>query len=152
MLSCEFCKIFKNTYYVKQKWTAVKNQVYYWIQLNSFPNSNLMTSVIFAHKIRNAYTVKNTKFYQKQLPKGVQVCNFIKKESLVQVFSWRFCQISKTTFSYRTPLVAASVLWWWSFFFNVEAFQFSKFYKNVDKLHESNFKRSLTMTFKVKNS
>ena len=32
-----------------------------------------------------------------------------KKETLVQVFSYEFCEISKNTFSYRTPLVAASV-------------------------------------------
>ena len=35
-------------------------------------------------------------------------CNFIKKEALPQVFSCEFCEISKTTFSYRTPPVAAS--------------------------------------------
>ena len=36
-------------------------------------------------------------------------CNFIKKETLAQVFSCEFCEISKNTFSYRTPPVAASV-------------------------------------------
>ena len=35
-------------------------------------------------------------------------CNFIKKETLVQVFSCEFCEISKDAFFYRTPLVAAS--------------------------------------------
>ena len=35
-------------------------------------------------------------------------CNFIKKETLAQVFSCEFCEISKNTFSYRTPPVAAS--------------------------------------------
>ena len=34
---------------------------------------------------------------------------FIKKETLAQVFSCEFCEISKNTFFYRTPLVAASV-------------------------------------------
>ena len=34
-------------------------------------------------------------------------CNFIKKESLAQVFSCEFCEISKNTFFYRTRLVAA---------------------------------------------
>ena len=32
-----------------------------------------------------------------------QVCNFIKKESLAQVFSCEFCKISKNVFFYRTP-------------------------------------------------
>ena len=35
--------------------------------------------------------------------------NVIKKETLAQVFSCEFCEISKNTFSYRTPPVAASV-------------------------------------------
>ena len=34
-------------------------------------------------------------------------CNFIKKEILAQVFSCEFCEISKNTFFYRTPLAAA---------------------------------------------
>ena len=33
----------------------------------------------------------------------------LKKEALAQVFSCEFCEISKNTFSYRTPRVAASV-------------------------------------------
>ena len=37
-----------------------------------------------------------------------EVCNFIKKETLAQVFSCEFCGIYKNTFSYRTPTVAAS--------------------------------------------
>ena len=35
-------------------------------------------------------------------------CNFIKIETLAQVFSSRFCKISQNTFSYRTPPVASS--------------------------------------------
>ena len=58
---------------------------------------------------------------QKQSPRGVlrnfakfigkhlyQACNFIKKETLAQVFSCEFCRTSKNSFSYRTPSVAAS--------------------------------------------
>ena len=37
-----------------------------------------------------------------------EVCNFIKKETLVQVFSCEFCEISKNTFFHRIPLLAAS--------------------------------------------
>ena len=39
-----------------------------------------------------------------------EACSFIKKEALAQVFSCEFCEIAKNTFSYRTPLVAASVM------------------------------------------
>ena len=35
--------------------------------------------------------------------------NLLKKETLAQVFSCELCEISKKTFSERTPLVAASV-------------------------------------------
>ena len=41
--------------------------------------------------------------------KQAQACNFIKKETLVQVFFCEFCEISQNTFSYRIRLVAASV-------------------------------------------
>ena len=37
-----------------------------------------------------------------------EACNFIEKETLEEVFSRKFCEISKNTFSYRTPPVAAS--------------------------------------------
>ena len=37
-----------------------------------------------------------------------QACKFIKIETLAQVLSSEFCKISKNTFSYRTPPVAAS--------------------------------------------
>ena len=43
--------------------------------------------------------------------------NFIKKETLAQVFSCEFCEISKNTFSHRTPPVAAS-----DFFLRCNAF------------------------------
>ena len=36
-----------------------------------------------------------------------KACNFIKKETLAQMFSCEFCKISKNAFLYRTPLVAA---------------------------------------------
>ena len=35
-------------------------------------------------------------------------CNFIEKETLAQVYSCEFCEISKNTFCYRTSPVAAS--------------------------------------------
>ena len=42
-----------------------------------------------------------------------EACNFIKKETLAQVFSCEFCEIAKNTFSFRTPPVAASVICLW---------------------------------------
>ena len=37
-----------------------------------------------------------------------KACNFIKKETLTQVFPCEFCEISKNPFLYRTSLVATS--------------------------------------------
>ena len=55
------------------------------------------------------------KFTGKQLCQGLffnkvagQACNFIKKENPAEMLSCEFCEISKNTFSYRTPTVAAS--------------------------------------------
>ena len=45
-----------------------------------------------------------------------ETCNFIKKESLAQVFSCEFCEISKSTFFYRTPPVAASISYTFIFY------------------------------------
>ena len=39
----------------------------------------------------------------------LHACNFIEKETLAQVIFCEFCEISKNTFFYRTPPVAASV-------------------------------------------
>ena len=44
--------------------------------------------------------------FMQSLQKEHKACNFIKKETLAQVFSCEFCEISKNTFSYRTTLVA----------------------------------------------
>ena len=38
----------------------------------------------------------------------IEAYNFIKKETLAQVFYCEFCKFSENTFSYRTYLVAAS--------------------------------------------
>ena len=54
-------------------------------------------------KIHRKTPVPESLFWNK-----VAACNFIKKETLTQVFSCEFCQISKNTYFYRTPPVAAS--------------------------------------------
>ena len=47
------------------------------------------------------------KFTEKQLGQSLLTATLLKKK-LAQVFSFEFCEISKNTFSYRTPPVAAS--------------------------------------------
>ena len=41
----------------------------------------------------------------------LQACNLIKKETVAQLFSFAFWEISKNTFFQGTPLVAASALY-----------------------------------------
>ena len=40
---------------------------------------------------------------------GLQACNFIKKDTLAQVFSFKFCEISKNTFFTEHLWTTASV-------------------------------------------
>ena len=59
-----------------------------------------------SHKFHQYRSSRPEVFYRKGVP---QVCNFIKKETLAQVFSREFCEISKNNFFHRTPPVVASV-------------------------------------------
>ena len=54
--------------------------------------------------------LRKSLFFNKVAGLRTQTCNFIKKETLAQVFSCAFCEISKNTFFYRITLVAASVV------------------------------------------
>ena len=50
-----------------------------------------------------------------RLQVSASACNFIKKETLAQVFSWEFCEISKKTFfteHLRVTTCAACYLPW----------------------------------------
>ena len=60
--------------------------------------------------LRNFAKFRGKHFYQRLFVNkvGGLACNFIKRESLAQVFSCEFCESSKSTFFYRTPQVAAS--------------------------------------------
>ena len=49
------------------------------------------------------------KFPQSGMHRGLRLANSLKKETLVQLLSCEFCEISKNTFLHRAPLVAASV-------------------------------------------
>ena len=51
------------------------------------------------------FPLSKNRFQKQSLP---EACNFMKKETLPQVLSCEFCEISKNTFFCRTPLVAAS--------------------------------------------
>ena len=62
-----------------------------------------LPELLFKQSIRD--DLQNTEAVVQSWPKA---CNFIRKETLTQVFSCQFCEIFKNTFFRRTPLVAAS--------------------------------------------
>ena len=76
------------------------------------------TGAVFQEQLPGVFCEKGVltnfaKFTGKNLCQGLffnkaaGTCNFIKKEALALVFSCEFCEISKNTLFYRTPLVVA---------------------------------------------
>ena len=100
VFSCEFCGIFKNIFSTEHlRATASVDKAV------SHPEEFCKKGVLqnFA------------KFTGKQLCQSIFLnkvaglaWNFVKKENLAQVFPCEFCEISKNTFSNRTPPVAPS--------------------------------------------
>ena len=71
----------------------------------------IIITVIIIHHDHHLYhsEVVTRRFSVKQVFLEILQCSFIKKETLTQVFSCEFCEISKNAFSYRTPPVAVSI-------------------------------------------
>ena len=79
-----------------------------WSQIHIFTHCRSGRRAVFCKKgvLRNL-----AKFTGRHLWQSLffnKVAGLIEKETLAQVFSCEFCQISKNTFSYRTPPMAAS--------------------------------------------
>ena len=111
----QHCEVFKNTYFEKHMWAAAfKNQ-----HLNDkFTSSR---PEVFCE---NGVPRNFAKFTVKHLCQSL-LFNEVAPETLAQVFSCEFCEISKNTFFHRTPLVAASANlpkggnFWFFFILNV---------------------------------
>ena len=72
-------------------------------QVTTFLEKQLSSSFSFAYFVIKAFQKQS---HQSLLQKRL-ACNFIKKEVLAQVFSCKFCEISKNIPSYGTPPAAA---------------------------------------------
>ena len=72
---------------------------------------------------------------------------FLKKESLAQVFSCKFCEVSKNTFFYRIPSAAASVYYNENIMTPLRVFP-SKFFKHITT---ATYHRLYTQILLVKN-
>ena len=96
VFSCEFCEISRSTFFTKYLRRVLLYIAYYWdsqCQINLNVRKNALNSAIAFLILKSIRP---------------QAYNFIKKETLPQVFSSEFCKISKNTFSYRTLPMAAS--------------------------------------------
>ena len=58
--------------------------------------------------LRNVPKLRGKHLCQSHFLLKLQVCIFVKKESLAQLLSFEICEISKNTFSYSTPTVVTS--------------------------------------------
>ena len=141
---------FKNTF-LKQKWTASFETMFIWIQLNNFPNSSLMTSIIFTHRIGNTYTVKILHFIRSSHPEMFRLATSLKKRLWHRCFPVNFVKFLKHLFLQNPSGGCFCFVVIEFYVFLVQAFQFSKLHENVDKLDRGNFKRGFIMTFMVKN-
>ena len=106
VFSCKFCEIFKNTHfaeYVRKTASACAQQYLQhpilFIVIATYRSSHRRCS------IKKGVLRNFTKFT------GKHVCQslFIKKETLAQVFSREFCEVSKNTFSTEHLRTTASV-------------------------------------------
>ena len=72
---------------------------------------SLFECIACSNRLVNELLKRKTKipeFTLNELTNRPEACNFIEKETLAQMFSCEFREISKNTFSYRTTSVAAS--------------------------------------------
>ena len=64
-------------------------------------------AVVQRCSVKNAFLEVSQNSQKNTYARVSFLIRFIKKETLAQVFSCEFCEISKTTFFHRTPLEAA---------------------------------------------
>ena len=74
---------------------------YFWRVVKEFRSCFI---VFHRHKILNTLLQPSEAATAGVLWEKAQACNFIKIETLAQLFSCESCEISKNTFSYRTPV------------------------------------------------
>ena len=73
--------------------------------LHTLVDGTLTKTIINKHLLHAEVVIFKLNISKKRCSK-----NMFEIETLAQVFSYEFCEISKNTFSYRTPPVAASDL------------------------------------------
>ena len=100
MFSCEFGDISKNTFCYRTPLVAasISSKFYTYEYLRNFS---------YEAVVRRCFVDLLCKLIDWFLYD--ESCNFIKKEALAKVLSCEFCEISKDTFFYRTPLLLKKI-------------------------------------------
>ena len=101
MFSCEFDKIFKNTFFHRTPSLAASEKLKAEAVVLRCSVKKLFLEILLNLQENTFARVSFLQTY---------ACNFIKIESLAQIFSCKYCEhLSNNTFFYRTPAVDASV-------------------------------------------
>ena len=101
MFSCEFDKIFKNTFFHRTPSLAASEKLKAEAVVLRCSVKKLFSEILLNLQENTFARVSFLQTY---------ACNFIKIESLAQIFSCKYCEhLSNNTFFYRTPAVDASV-------------------------------------------
>ena len=89
---------------------SIKSEVFgekVFLNISQNLQENIWARASFSKKLQASALLKKRLWHRCSHITGVfTACNFIKKEILSQVFSCEFCEISKKTYSYRTPSMA----------------------------------------------
>ena len=122
-----FFKTFSNSNWsekrVAKKWTycvlCEEKKINWWRRLSIFNKLKISKNIFWKVLVRSISqevflrkgVLKNfAKFTGKHMRHiSFLTCNFIKKETLAQVFSYEFCEIFKNTFLKRALLVVVSI-------------------------------------------
>ena len=104
---------------------------------------NTCARVSFLIKLQTRDQVLHQVLQKIQLDQRPEACNFIKKETLAQVFSCEFCKISKNTFFTEHLLATASAL---SLFFQtayISGYGFKSSYSHLNFRFHACFEQGL---------
>ena len=89
--------------------TKLRRLFYFWHSLEQEPKKQgIRTKIILINLSIKSLDIHDLEAVPRRHSSKKVAWNFIKKETLAQVFHCEFCEMSKNTFSYRTPPVASS--------------------------------------------
>ena len=140
MFSCQICEIFQNTYLEEHLRTTASKHRSSFLEvfcrsccsalINAVMKYNFSAAVVQSWRVLNGNLLKialHHRYFSKNFAavaeqpevatRGVpQTWNFIKKETLTQVFSCEYCEISKNTFFTEHLWATASKQRYWKMY------------------------------------